>query len=661
MSGASAIFAEAPEERPFWPPRNWWLVLLVILALAGALRYPGYDFSLPLVERVGDPTRTPFADEAFFSLAARMILDQGSAKDLHYHNYPPGIIALNYLALRFLHDEADPPTIALRGLRLLSVAASLVTVVVIALLGYRLAGEPGGWFSAGLWATSPAMASFSRFATPEIYVSLFTLLALYLALTGALYRRYSYTTASTYTLMLAIVFKYQAVLIAPLVLFVPFLNGFTTRRVVLGNLGRFALFSAWLLLLTPVLEAIQTTPEEYEVINAWVQHVDLRAFPTPEQLLRPWRIVWAEVSVLPLVPGWLGLLLLIRKTRLREWLPILILILSVALWFLVLGIFNEPALRFALPAVCIAILLAGAGYALWWHSLRQRSAPFTPVQRRWVMAAALLALVVLNLPNSSRALQEAQEFALPDRRNDLARWADLTLPPSSYLTESENHRTLNRDWGGYPGVTPFQAAGGVYDDVSIEQWRAQGVRFAIVPFTQYRLWREDGVHPYFTETTLLKSYSPSDAHRGPAMVVLLLQPIPHPATGQLGPIRLIGYELSEANVGPGDSFPFHLYWQATAATEADYQVFNHLLDADGNLVAQADGPPLPDPLLRRGTKDWDDPEEIIYSREYVLTLPGDLASGGYTLVTGFYRRDTGQRLLSPTGEDALWVARIAVE
>ena len=35
-----------------------------------------------------------------------------------------------------------------------------------------------------------------------------------------------------------------------------------------------------------------------------------------------------------------------------------------------------------------------------------------------------------------------------------------------------------------------------------------------------------------------------------------------------------------------------------------------------------------------------------YSREYVLTLPDDLATGEYTLVSGFYRRDTGQRLLS---------------
>ena len=71
--------------------------------------------------------------------------------------------------------------------------------------------------------------------------------------------------------------------------------------------------------------------------------------------------------------------------------------------------------------------------------------------------------------------------------------------------------------------------------------------------------------------------------------------------------------------------------------------------------------PCRTPLLRRGSKDWDDPEEIIYSREYALALPEELAPGEYTLVTGFYRRDNGQRLLTTTGENSLWLTIISVE
>ena len=69
------------------------------------------------------------------------------------------------------------------------------------------------------------------------------------------------------------------------------------------------------------------------------------------------------------------------------------------------------------------------------------------------------------------------------------------------------------------------------------------------------------------------------------MAVLRLYPIQHEATGQLGPIRLIGYDLPEESARPGQGFAFHLYWQAEAATATNYQVFNHLLDAEGNLVA----------------------------------------------------------------------------
>ena len=54
-------------------------------------------------------------------------------------------------------------------------------------------------------------------------------------------------------------------------------------------------------------------------------------------------------------------------------------------------------------------------------------------------------------------------------------------------------------------------------------------------------------------------------------------------------------------------------------------------------------------------------EEIIYSREYALALPEDLPPGEYSIVTGFYRRDNGQRLLTPTGEDSLWVTRVVVD
>ena len=87
--------------RPFWPPRRWWLALLVILVLAGTLRYPGYDFSLPVID---------IGDEAHHSLSGRYVIDTGSARALGQDGYPQGIIRLYYLILRLFHEPGSPTT-----------------------------------------------------------------------------------------------------------------------------------------------------------------------------------------------------------------------------------------------------------------------------------------------------------------------------------------------------------------------------------------------------------------------------------------------------------------------------------------------------------------------------------------------------------------------
>jgi hypothetical protein len=49
----------------------------------------------------------------------------------------------------------------------------------------------------------------------------------------------------------------------------------------------------------------------------------------------------------------------------------------------------------------------------------------------------------------------------------------------------------------------------------------------------------------------------------------------------------------------------------------------------------------------------------LISRGFTLPL-ADVPPGTYQLVTGFYRRDTGERLLSPENEDSLIIATIQV-
>ena len=101
-------------------------------------------------------------------------------------------------------------------------------------------------------------------------------------------------------------------------------------------------------------------------------------------------------------------------------------------------------------------------------------------------------------------------------------------------------------------------------------------------------------------------------------------------------ITLIGYDLSP------DRSALTLYWQSQAMVEADYVVFIHLLDADGQVIAQADGPPTGNAY----PTSWWSPGEIIADRHALPGTPDAVA-----LWLGLYDLASGQRL--PMAETTL--------
>ncbi|MCY4525461.1 MAG: glycosyltransferase family 39 protein, partial [Anaerolineaceae bacterium] len=549
-----------------------------------------------------------------------------------------------------------PPSIVPGPVRLIAISASLLSIALLALLGYHGGGPPAGLIAAGIAAVTPWLVDHSRFATADGFTTLFGLLALWLTLAGVRYRRKGWTTWAIYALMLAVLFKYQALFLTPLVLLAPLLAGASWRRVVAGNALRLALFLAWLFLLTPALESGEDSP-----IRNWRQVTQL----TPAALLQaPLANLGNMLAILDLrllAPGWVGLALLLRGRPRQGWprAAVLYLLLAALAVYAGVGLFGEQPLRLLLNSTLLLLVLSGIGWAQWLTLLRERLGQ--RALRRDAPGLAFLVLVLLlALPSLQGSLANAWEHTLPDRRNDLAAWADRTLPSGRYVATVENHKTLNRDWGGYPGVTSFDFAGQAHlGERSLADWRADGVDFAILPWRDYESWREDDAQGYLAGTTLLKAWPPSEAHRGPSMVVLALRTptaLLAAGEGRLGSIHLLGHDLDLAAARPGDALSWRFYWQADAATDGDYVVFNHLLDGDGDLVAQADGPPLPD--TRRGSSDWDDPQETQISREFRLQLPDELPAGAYRLVTGWYRRETGQRLLTPDGRDQLLVAQL---
>jgi hypothetical protein len=85
---------------------------------------------------------------------------------------------------------------------------------------------------------------------------------------------------------------------------------------------------------------------------------------------------------------------------------------------------------------------------------------------------------------------------------------------------------------------------------------------------------------------------------------------------------------------PGDTLNLTLFWSATHPPEQKYSAFIHLSDPSGHVVAQADLPLS----IQAGSA-----APVFYT----LSLPANLPTGEYTLITGVYDPASGTRLELP--------------
>jgi 4-amino-4-deoxy-L-arabinose transferase-like glycosyltransferase len=110
-------------------------------------------------------------------------------------------------------------------------------------------------------------------------------------------------------------------------------------------------------------------------------------------------------------------------------------------------------------------------------------------------------------------------------------------------------------------------------------------------------------------------------------------------------LRLVGYALDPPSkssaVRLGSVRAIRLVWQAAPKAWADYTVFLHLVNADGERVAGWDAQP---PVH---TSKWARGEVVV--DEHRLVVGDGLPKGDYRLVVGLYRSDTGEAL-SPLNE-----------
>ncbi|MCL5025366.1 MAG: hypothetical protein M1531_02565, partial [Chloroflexi bacterium] len=126
--------------------------------------------------------------------------------------------------------------------------------------------------------------------------------------------------------------------------------------------------------------------------------------------------------------------------------------------------------------------------------------------------------------------------------------------------------------------------------------------------------------------------------------------LPHPLDIRLGEhIRLLGFDAGMQPAPDPVGRPrlaVTIAWQAADAPPADYTVFVQLLNADGQLVAQADA--MPQGGLNP-TGSWEAGETVV--DEHTISLPPDLPPGRYRLIAGMYLVETGERLPVAGGDN----------
>ncbi len=139
---------------------------------------------------------------------------------------------------------------------------------------------------------------------------------------------------------------------------------------------------------------------------------------------------------------------------------------------------------------------------------------------------------------------------------------------------------------------------------------------------------------------------------GPALIDARYSPpdLPGVAGVTFGDVvRLDGFDLP-AEVAPGESLVMALRWQVLGPADADLVAAVQLIDAAGEIVAQADGPPDGYP-----PRVWAAETAFIDTR--TIDIPAGAAPGDYRLLVGWYRRADGARL--PATGDASIAASIA--
>jgi 4-amino-4-deoxy-L-arabinose transferase-like glycosyltransferase len=619
-------------------------LLGAVAVLALVLRVWGYRFGLPYFEH---------ADEWAVADKALAILQTGDFNPRRFI-YPnlyiylqTGVALLHFLwgaSVGLYKDLGDIDRAAFYAWgRLLTAALGAGTVLATYATARLLYDRSVGLVAAALLAVFPAHVADSHYVTTDTPASFFTMLA-FVGIAALATRppatrvnRLAAATLCGLAVGLATATKYNvALLVLPLLLALvwaePNDQDAASRVARVGASALYALAGVALGFTLGTPFWIAELPLLLNELASILDHYKFKGHPGHESE-RPWldyALAYYREGQLAALLAALGLGLAFLRHRRAD----ILLLLFVVPSFLQLAGLKVIFFRNLMPLLpfgCIFAALGASALAAWLAS-----------RRRWRGGSRLLlaALTLLALVSPLTASVRADlRLARPTTRLLATEWVVANAPAGARVWLEDQTLILPAD--------RFRVAGGrPVLEQPLEWYREQGYRLLVASISGYSNEERAQLEALAQQGAGAQRFDGAGERAGPALLVIdtglaAAEDEPHTPLGASlagDALLLEGYRHPGA-VAAGETLPLALFWRAQRPLDGDYTVFVHLLDDQGNKLAQRDLPPLEGSLP---TSQWRAGELIRDDQD--LLIPANVPPGSYQLSVGMYRADTMQQL-----------------
>jgi hypothetical protein len=363
-------------------------------------------------------------------------------------------------------------------------------------------------------------------------------------------------------------------------------------------------------------------------------------------------LVKSTFLTLPFLGIALVLLPLAWRERRKQAVVVLALVCYALLYTVQMTLGAKKGIRYILPVFPVIDVVAAFGIVWWSERLPfdRLKASRRRFQARWLVTAVVVSAVL------GQALVALPHHPYYDVRDNLLiggyRAGRRLIAP---MEQGEGLDLAARYLNGLPGASELRVGAQIAEAFQ-RHFDGETVEFTdpsadYLVFAQNTVTRQSGIEEWQALWDAYKFTLPEYqvafggvpyawVYRTMASP-LTVADIGHPREARLGDVvDYLGYDLFPAHeVTPGGVVELRLAWQSRESIPANYSIFVHLLDRDGQLVVQQDNWPV------RGTHPtaaWA-PGEIV-ADFYSLPIPLETSPGQYTVYAGMYDAGTGERL-----------------